>query len=78
MQHIQDIRPDPIATPIGFFGDLFAHRHNPFSLPQINNDVAAVDALHNTIDQISFAVDETGVNGIFFRILHFLNDDLFG
>ena len=78
MQHIQNVRPNPITAPIGFSGDLFANRHNTFSMTQINNDVTAVYALHNTIDRVTFAIGETGINGIFFRILHFLNDDLFG
>ena len=52
MQHIQNICPNPITTPVGLFGDLFAYRHNSFSMPQINNDVTAVDALHNTIDLV--------------------------
>ncbi len=78
MQYIQNVRPNPITAPIGFLGDLFANRHNPFGVTQINNDIAAVDALHNTIERVTFAIDETGINGIFFGILHLLNDDLLG
>ena len=52
--------------------------YNPFRMTEINNNIAAVYALNDAVDNIASAIDETGINSIFFRIFHFLNDNLLG
>ena len=47
-------------------------------MSQVYNDITPVNSLNDAVDDLSFAVNEVGVDSIFFGVFHFLNDDLFG
>ena len=78
MEDIQDQCPDPVPPAVTFARDLFPAWKNRFRMPKIDDNITAVNALYDTVEDIAFALDEVGVNGIFFSVLHFLDDYLLG
>ena len=74
--HILNIGAKPVSPAIGLPGNLLVCRKNGFGLSQIDNDVSMIDPQNDPIDDIAFSVHKTGVNSLFFSILHFLDNDL--
>ena len=77
LQHIKNVCAYAVSPPIGFPWNLFPDRKHPIGLPQVYNDIAPIDSLNNTVKDFPLTVDETGIDGIFFGIFHFLDNDLF-
>ena len=78
MKDIQNQGTNPITAPVGFFRNLFTHRQNPLCVSQVDDDVSTVDALADTVYNLSLASDKVRIDRILFRILHLLDDHLFG
>src|SRR6185312_9053256 len=57
---------------------LLTQRQNGFGTAQVDNDVAALKAPHDTGDQLALAVFVLGINDITLRVADALDDDLLG
>ncbi len=77
-EHIQNVSPNPVAPAIRFPGDLFVYRNNCFGSTQIDNDVAPVYSLYDSVNDLSLSINKTFVHYIPLSILHLLNNDLLG
>jgi hypothetical protein len=75
---IEDQGPNPVALSVVLPGDLFAVRENGLSAAEIYDKIALLEALHHTGDHVTFAVLVFGKDILPFRVLYFLNDNLFG
>ena len=78
VQYVKDIGADAVSPAIGLPGHLFANRYDSISLPKIDDDIAPVYALGDTVDDLPLTVYEIGIDRVFFSILHLLDDDLLG
>ncbi len=75
---LADKGPDPLSPFVGFLEDLFRNGDDPFGAPQIHDDVSTFEPLHETVGQLPFLGVILIVDVVPLRILHTLDDDLFG
>ena len=73
-----DIALDALADAVRFRRDLFRCRQDGFGLAQVDVDVAVLDALDDTGDDVVRAVREFIIDDVAFRFAQALNHDLFG
>jgi hypothetical protein len=75
---LADEGPDPLSALVGFFEDLLRNGDDSFSPTQIHDDVAAFEPLHESVGQFPFFYVVFLVDIVPFRVLHPLDDNLFG
>jgi hypothetical protein len=76
--HTDDIGADPVTLSISLPRDLFLLRQYRVGAPQINDDIAPLEALHDAVDELPFAAFELIVDNLALGIAHTLNNILFG
>ena len=69
MQYVQNKSADTVTAPVILPKQLLSDRQNTFGLAQVDDDITAIDALYDAIDNLAFAINKSRIDGILFRIL---------
>src|SRR5262249_1445135 len=76
--HAYNVGSNPVPLAVPFPWHLLFFRENAVGPSKVDNDVAFLEALHNAIDQLSFAAFKLVVDNLPFRIADALDNVLLG
>ena len=76
--HLEQVRLDPVSSPIGFAGDLFLRRQHCLGLAKVHQVIAALLPEDNAVDQIARAGGVLALDRFPFSLSHFLTNHLLG